>query len=264
MQCALVSSKDVNCYKCGQKGHYQNQCTSDNGGDGYSGGNSGRYNNNHGGSSGGGHRNNGGNAGQSRNAGGNRSSGRGRQNGGRNHQSMLAMALQTQTSATDWIVDSGATSHMTFQSPKQYSVSREAKNVLIADGGSVDVVGEGAVEIVLRNKSGNLGCTLEKVLYIPKLSVNLLSVHQICQSGKEVLFKGDRCMIFNGSEVIGQAVMRDGLYRLDTGVIECAAVPKPSGDLWHRRLGHLNSDYMRRINSIDRQLVVRQCLWHVC
>jgi hypothetical protein len=82
-----------------------------------------------------------------------------------------------------WIVDSGASHHMAA-SEAVYSSLDACKGppILMGDNSSVEVTGKGRIE--LTNGS------FENVLHVPKLSVNLLSVYQMTNSGtgKRVIF----------------------------------------------------------------------------
>lgn len=64
-----------------------------------------------------------------------------------------------------------------------------------ANGEPLEVLGQGSVDVILRTDSGNDLCKMQKVVHIPKLSVNLLSVRQMFKDGKEVRFQGDKCTI---------------------------------------------------------------------
>lgn len=229
-----LAVKDVVCYKCGQKGHFKSQCPR--GGD--SGGN--------GGSGGSGHSN----SGNQKGGGSGRSSAKGKQHRGQgksaSESTLMAMCLKSQAvKEIDWIIDSGASSHMSYQVPEKCQAYRS--KIMIANGSKVPVIGQGPIQVLLKKDHGTMQCTLSKVLYVPDFSVNLLSVRQICESGKKVVFERDKCSIFNGSDLIGTARVEDGLYKLNVVRDEHAAVARVDAQTWHRRLGHLNGEYMRKM-----------------
>lgn len=166
--------------------------------------------------------------------------------GNNDQHSLLTMALQC-GSSSEWIIDSGASSHMSASLPLMTTSEKTA--ISVADGRQVEAIGGGTVDVMMSNGSRDVPCVLNNVLCVPDLTVNLLSVQKACQSGKEIRFKGDQCTILSGKAVIGHGVLRDGLYRLVTGSTVHAAVAQTSGSVWHRRLGHLNCGYMTRMAS---------------
>jgi len=73
-----------------------------------------------------------------------------------------------------WILDSGATYHMT-PLPKYFSTyfpCPSNKKVFIVDGTLITTSGQGEVQI-------NPYITLKNVLHVPKLSINLISIQKL-------------------------------------------------------------------------------------
>lgn len=73
-----------------------------------------------------------------------------------------------------WILDSGATDHMTGTSQlfSSYTPCAGNQKVKIADGSSANVAGKGTVSL-------SSCLTLHDVLHVPHLSYNLLSVSKL-------------------------------------------------------------------------------------
>ena len=90
-----------------------------------------------------------------------------------------------------WIVDSGATSHM-CNDREQFVNFKELSNkqaVTLGDGHTLDGTGIGTVKIeTLLPDRNSRKCRLEKVLYVPKLSYNLLSVSKAAETGHTTTF----------------------------------------------------------------------------
>ena len=61
--------------------------------------------------------------------------------------------------------------------------------ILMGEDTLVAVAGEGRVELHNAN--------FENVLYVPKLSMNLLSIYQIAQKGKKVEFTSDSVLVID-------------------------------------------------------------------
>ena len=102
----------------------------------------------------------------------------------------------------------------------------------------------------------NTYISLDRVLYVPKLMKNLLSVRTMTKQEAEVRFVGDRCLaIKNGQTVeIGRS-KNGGLYKLFSPVISSPkesahyATTDASLSTWHHRFGHLN---MKDLSAIHR------------
>ena len=78
------------------------------------------------------------------------------------------------SSSNKWVIDSGATNHMTGN-PKTFSSFRShlaSSPVTIADGSTSNVVGSGTVK-------PTSSITLSSVLSLPKLAFNLISVSKL-------------------------------------------------------------------------------------
>lgn len=91
-----------------------------------------------------------------------------------------------------WIVDSGATNHMTFNKSilENFTLFNYPKIVRIANGDNIDILGCVNVQI-----SHNL--ILKYVLYVPGLDCNLISVKQLMTDNKcWTMFSPNQCSIF--------------------------------------------------------------------
>jgi hypothetical protein len=80
-----------------------------------------------------------------------------------------------------WIVDSGASLHMDA-SKEVYSYFDACKgpSIMMGDNSSTEVTYKGRIELTNRS--------FENVLHVPKLSINLLSMYQMKNSGIENKF----------------------------------------------------------------------------
>lgn len=89
-------------------------------------------------------------------------------------------------------IDSGASSHM---SPFKLNdnIDEETKNIVTANNQKMNVYGSGNTSINVNNED----IDIKNVLYVPNLSVNLLSVSKIVDNGNSVLFNYDGCTLYN-------------------------------------------------------------------
>ncbi|TMW55192.1 hypothetical protein Poli38472_013954 [Pythium oligandrum] len=102
-----------------------------------------------------------------------------------------------------WIMDSGATSHMTFDEGDFVSYKRfgHGTPVEMADGNKLSAVGSGAVRFKANNGSR---VTLTQVLHVPGLDKRLISVPALAEKGVEVHFKHDMCVISHEGKALIQ------------------------------------------------------------
>jgi len=87
-----------------------------------------------------------------------------------------------------WILDFGATNHMT-PLPKYfstYSPCPSYKKISTADGSLLTIVGQGVVQI-------SLSITLKSVIHVPKLSTNLICVQKLTKNLSCNVFHSNSC-----------------------------------------------------------------------
>ena len=160
-----------------------------------------------------------------------------------------------------WIIDSGASQHMTANRDLlvNYCEFPEPELVALGDGRSVSAYGYGQVNItmILGNKEKDQQKSiLTKVLYVPKLATNLFSAQAAASKGKVVQFGHTLCWIKNsGGQVVARGRLIGNMYHLDCNVSKPGnegSVANGTGtklDLWHQRMAHLNVDQMKTMAS---------------
>ena len=162
----------------------------------------------------------------------------------------------------DWLLDSGATCHMTFRKDFFEEFTDKVDGaVYFADKSKLKPSGLGTVRLKLPGLPDHI---LHEVLYLPELKRNLLSLIEIWQQGHSVhLFDGkaevrsasDHSLVMEGIEE-GRLLKLKGSSahaqnfafssHHDEGTF-------PSSLLWHARFGHLNYDSLRLLkkNGVD-------------
>ena len=114
-----------------------------------------------------------------------------------------------------WYLDSGATQHMCFDRNVFTSFRDiQPKKVVMGDNSCMEAVGEGEVRVQLSVGAKVLDVRLTKVLYVPKLKANLVSISRLDQVGFVVSFQHGCCKIYQGSNLIAEGMSENGLYRL--------------------------------------------------
>ena len=98
----------------------------------------------------------------------------------------------------NWILDSGASRHMTADKNvlKDYYRFDVPESVKLGDGRTVEAYGSGLVRITVETGQGKqLTTQMTSVLYVPKLACNLFSVRAVTQKGLVVQFGHSCCWI---------------------------------------------------------------------
>ena len=164
-------------------------------------------------------------------------------------------ALSCQFKSAPWIIDSGASDHMTnsLHLFETFSPCPENKKVRIADGNFSPIVGKGLIKLSER-------VDLKSVLYVPKLACNLLAVSKLSRdSNCSVIFYESYCIFQdrNSGKIIGSARMINGLYYFEDNFLSNKIVQGLSSIsslsvhdqimVWHCRLGHPSFPYLKHL-----------------
>nr|AFP55546.1 gag-pol polyprotein [Rosa rugosa] len=169
----------------------------------------------------------------------------------------IGFALQVSdfTGSDTWIIDSGASDHMTYDKSFFVSMSSPSiSHVSNANGVSFPVLGIGSIQVTP-------SIVLHDVLYVPSLSHHLLSVSQLNSQNKCSVTFYPMYVVFQNlcnRMIIGKGDLRGRLFHLDcmyAGQIQAPEQPLTltlSSDrlsevwLWHRRLGHPSFRVMKK------------------
>ena len=161
-----------------------------------------------------------------------------------------------------WCADTGATAHMTCHHHWLYNYKPHRVAIELADNSVVYSAGIGSVVFnPIIHKKDSTPLWITDVLYVPQIKNNLISVLFLTsQKGLEVSIKG-KCMSFRkGEEILFTATASNKLAYLDghtqTNPQSCntaliAASKSLDLELWHRRLGHLGIDGVKRLITKD-------------
>lgn len=125
-----------------------------------------------------------------------------------------ALAARDTRSSESWVIDTGATHHMTGDASGLVAMRKSPiKSIVFGGGQEVAVLGQGdrPVTSVVRGKRHNI--TLRGVLLLDKMIFNLLSVPTMATKGFRVSVVGDSCVVEDDGEEIVVAPKIDGLYQ---------------------------------------------------
>ena len=164
-------------------------------------------------------------------------------------QNESAFSVQTEKDRNknklEWIIDSGATSHMTPNIELIKNIKEEQRQISLAD--ETYISSEGIGEIQLKNgKDQKL--IMKDVLYVPKLKGNLISVSKLTEQNFELTFNKREGFIKNeNGELLITAKKQKNFYIVkteDSNQDIVYKVKENSKLYWHKRLGHTNERYM--------------------
>ena len=175
----------------------------------------------------------------------------------------FAMSMKLSNKAARWLVDTGASSHMTQRREllTDYKEFENPEKVNLGDGCFVDAVGVGNIYLKMLFKvSEPKKSVMYEVLYVPKLACNLFSVRAAASKGNIVKFGKVRCWIRDSKGILrGMGSLIDKLYQLDCESIihEQASVASDIGSagLWHQRLGHISGQHLKEM--VSNEMVTR-------
>lgn len=170
-------------------------------------------------------------------------------------QGTLAPSVETMLNPGEqWIVDSGATDHMTGNSKffLSYTPSSGQQKVQLADGTFSTVAGKGKIRL-------SQSIFLQDVLHVPKLTYNLISVSKLTNDLSCGANFSKHACVFQDLETgkkIGSARVSHGLYYLAVSSLQnnvslpmCLSSVSTEKQvmLMHFRLGHPSFSYMKHL-----------------
>ena len=158
-----------------------------------------------------------------------------------------------------WWIDSGSTIHIANSlQGMQNQRKRVGSELSLLSGTKMDSHVE-AIETCTLTLSNDFVLVLEMTFYVPSFSRNLISVSRLVSLGFSFTFKDNVFNLFYKSNHIGTSILADGLYRISLqnettnnyfhvhiGTKRCN-INEDSSMLWHRRLGHISIDIIKRL-----------------
>ncbi len=108
------------------------------------------------------------------------------------------------------IVDSGATLHMIKNDRIITSLRKKMSTDIITAGkSSVKANLEGGTKVLLTGGASSVDIT--RVLCVPDLRYNLLSVGGLCNDGHTVMFTKNTCTVLNDTTIAGRGKRKEGV-----------------------------------------------------
>jgi hypothetical protein len=154
-----------------------------------------------------------------------------------------------------WILDSGATSHMSPNRQAFLNFKRlDERFITVANGQRIQSPGKGDIRVHFQGR--NSAVTITDVLYAPGFKVNLLSVAQLARKGMRTEFHQDGADIIDDKgNLVLIAARRGNVYFLSPpeagdAILHASDQHIPEFELWHRRYGHIGSDRLLNIAKV--------------
>ena len=138
-------------------------------------------------------------------------------------------------------------------------------NLHVGNGVKVDVLFIGTVVLHFRC---DFRIILENTAFVPSMRRSLVSLSKLDESGYHFHFGNKNVEVSLNSSIVGECLLRDGLYQLDLNSdaiafhvdnegTKRALMKENSYSLWHKRLGHISQERIERLikSQILPQLV---------
>ena len=162
----------------------------------------------------------------------------------------VALKVNGGSCKDDWLIDSGASQHMTPDKRGLTKFERFSKpiEIKLADNSVLYSYGKGDVYITTYDGDRKVTILLKEVLYVPKIQHKLLSLSSMTEKGAQVEFIGQSCKIGINGKSCSIGRKHGNLYKLNR-IPEsqdcCPGIADGKPDLillWHNRYGHLGYD----------------------
>ena len=167
----------------------------------------------------------------------------------------------TATNGRQWIMDSGASQHMTFERDllTNYEKFKSPVPIQLGNDSVIHAEGKGTISMALDINNKQEEGTLTKVFYVPQIRKNLFSVGKVINDGLTLYFEGNEATFYRRDKPVMTASRRNDIYYINgktsTPIQVNLTIAKTDNDthLWHRRLGHVgftNLQHMVENNSV--------------
>jgi len=103
-------------------------------------------------------------------------------------QDCAALAEHNHSHSFEWVVDSGASSHICVNHDwfSSYSVLNPPHPIILGDKCVIHAIGQGQIDITIQNSPDNWHATVQDVLHCPLIGTNLLSISHLTDINIEV------------------------------------------------------------------------------
>ena len=153
-----------------------------------------------------------------------------------------------------FVVDSGATGHMTNESSALSNITEQIIKINLAQNGTY-------MQSPYQGTMESDTCELKKVLFVPELTANLLSASEVANSGGSVLLDQDGVKLLKTKIDVPEHLIilkgpktENGLFTVDIPLCKNKALlsltKNESLSTWHRRMGHLSIRNLKKLPQL--------------
>lgn len=177
-------------------------------------------------------------------------------------QSAFTANFTSNDISDQWVLDTGASQHMTSKRDLFTTYKKLDKPIKIK-GISNQVVyaqGRGNIEVTMHIFGKNSRGTFMDVLHVPEADRNLISVAKVMQQKLTVQLEEKNAIVYRNGKPVLTATIKGNIY-----IINCSPISPISEEqvnivttneiqLWHQRLGHIspgNLRFMIQNNSVQ-------------
>lgn len=175
----------------------------------------------------------------------------------------------------EWVIDSGATDHMTkrrdwFSTYEEFAVPMK---INLCDGNSVMAYGKGTIDFKSMSRDKHVTGSLNDVLFLPNIVHNLFSVKAAGRKGVDFYVRNNatECFFKRGEDVLIDGSEYGNLFRLNIEVLMpgkcCLMKVSESLRTWHERLCHQGVKHVesflksRDIAFLSEDFICEGCIY---
>ena len=116
-----------------------------------------------------------------------------------NDASFIFQVYQNEmNSSNKWIMDSGASDHICCLKENFEFIEPYKSTVIVGDGRRLKVEGLGSVKVRTKSTNGKMiKITITKVLHVPELTNNVISIGKLVTRGFKIMFERDSCKVYS-------------------------------------------------------------------
>ena len=181
------------------------------------------------------------------------------------YESTIYFYDRADISAESWLMDSGATDHMTpwgsdFATYVPYKDSNNT--VTLGDGTTkLEILGKGTVRRWCKTSTSYIPMEMDNVLHVNGIKKRFLSTDRLVRKGLRVTFTNAGTEIRDSADRFCTVGVHIGpyywhnLYPQNPNTARLNAVETLPIKVWHERMGHLNWDAIKRARQNDSPLI---------
>lgn len=179
---------------------------------------------------------------------------------------LFTVTEQKRSISNNWIIDSGASCHVTNNKECLVEFDSERKlKIQVADGRELTSSGMGAVKVKFINSKGeHTSATISNVYYVPKIGLNIFSVKKLAEKGLITEFHEKECYLKYEGKTIGIGVSSsNNQYILKEPNTVCTVTNTHDNCVhyWHRACGHRDPVVVKKltIEKLVRGVEMNDC-----